>query len=327
MVIFLYGPDTYRSRQYLAKMVAKFKADRDPWGYNVVIIDAEKAEPGRAIMQEVLTVPFLAERKLIIIENLLASRLSDVRSALSERIAAGTLPESNVVALWEGADTFKAKDAAAFFKVLEKQKYKEHFALLNAVELGRWARQEVSARGGRIKPPALSYLVANSGTDMWALAQTIDQLASYANGRDIEVADVQVFVEERADDNIFNLVDAVAGRDPRRVYRMIREQYRQGEDAQFVFAMLVRQFRILLELRDLFEREDNPSSESLAKRLGLHPFVVKKSLPLVKRYTMRDLRGIHDRLLRLDMAAKTGRGEMAGLLDIFVGEVAYGRGD
>ena len=100
---------------------------------------------------------------------------------------------------------------------------------------------------------------------------------------------------------------------------MIREQYAKGEDAQFIFAMLIRQFRILLELRDLFDREDNLNSDVIAKQLGLHPFVVKKSLPFVKKYTLTELKRIYSSLLDMDIETKTGQGDQSVLLDVFVG--------
>ena len=135
------------------------------------------------------------------------------------------------------------------------------------------------------------------------------------------VADIQLFLDEKADDNIFNLVDAIVGKQAKQAYQMIQEQYRIGEDAQFIFAMLIRQFRILLEMRDLFERDDAMQSGMLAEKLGLHPFVVKKSLPMVKRYTMDELQRIYGALLELDVKTKTGQGRPEVLLDVLVGRV------
>lgn len=321
MIIFIYGADTFRSRIYLKKMVEKFKVDRDPSGYNVSILDAEEKEDGGKIMQEILAIPFLAERRLVVIKNLLASKLNDLKKEIADRIDKKTLPESNVIVIWESEDEFKQKDSKELFAKLKDEKYKEHFIALSSVELSAWVVQEIKLRGGSISSQALSYLVQHAGSDMWFVNSLIIELIAYKKGIEIDINDVKEFVEEKADDNIFNLVDAVIGKQPKLVYKMIREQYKKGEDSQFIFAMLMRQFKILLQIRDLSDREDNLTSDIMAKKLGIHPFVVKKSLPMVKRYTLQDLKNIYNRLLDLDIKTKTGQGDQSVLLDVLVGEI------
>ena len=119
MIIFLYGKDTYRSRQQLKKMVDKFKVDRDPQGFNVVELDCDK-ETGANIMQQLLTAPFLAEKKMIVLKNLLsASEHKDFLSELMTRIDGKRLPEENIILFWEGNDTFKTKNAKTLFEKLK----------------------------------------------------------------------------------------------------------------------------------------------------------------------------------------------------------------
>jgi DNA polymerase-3 subunit delta len=62
-------------------------------------------------------------------------------------------------------------------------------------------------------------------------------------------------------------------------------------------------------------------SDALAKKLGLHPFVVKKSLPFIKRYTLTELKNIYQQLLEIDTKTKTGLGSPDLLLDILVGSL------
>jgi DNA polymerase III delta subunit len=63
-------------------------------------------------------------------------------------------------------------------------------------------------------------------------------------------------------------------------------------------------------------------SDQMARSLDLHPFVVKKSLPLVRRYTMERLSSIYRELLEIDRETKTGAGDQSVLLDVFVGRVS-----
>jgi DNA polymerase-3 subunit delta len=366
MLIFLHGPDTFRSRQQLKKMIVKFKHDRDPQGLNVVVLDAEKTEPGK-IMEQVLATPFLAERRMVVIENLLVSKNQDLMKDLLQRIEDNKISEATVLLFWEGTSEFKNKAAKELFACLEKEKYAQSFTEITGAKLLAWIDSEVKERGGKIERDAVQYLAQNVGGDMWRLNSLLDQLVAYSqchserpegveeslledsakdskissdkkDAQHLEkgsldsvpkgtalgmttVADVQLFLDEKADDNIFNLVDAIVGKQPKAVYKMIQEQYQKGEDAQYIFSMILRQFRILLEMRDLFERDDAIQSNVLAQKLDLHPFVVKKSLPLVKKYKMEELKEIYSRLLELDIQTKTGQGGQELLLDLFVGRV------
>jgi len=299
-------------------MVDKFKVDRDPQGFNVVELDCDK-ETGANIMQQLLTAPFLAEKKMIVLKNLLsASEHKDFLSELMTRIDGKRLPEENIILFWEGNDTFKTKNAKTLFEKLKKEKFVQIFPEMRGLELSNWVKSEIVSRGGKIEPKALNFLLQNFGNDMWSLSTIIDQLLSYTS-QEISLEDVQKFLGEKVDDNIFNLIDFIVGKQKNKVFKMIRKQYENGEDAQFIFAMILRQFRILLELREVYEKQDNMHSADLAKILGIHPFVVTKSMAFVKRYTLNQIKDIYLKLLEIDTKTKTGQGGQSFLLDVFVG--------
>jgi DNA polymerase III subunit delta len=320
MILFLYGKDTFRSRNQLHKMIEKFRADRDPQGLNVTRLDCEKMDPA-AIWDQLLAAPFLAEKRMVVLENVLLSKKYEFHKALLTRIEEKTLPDSNIIMFWDGLDTVKKKEVKALFVRLAEEKYAQRFDILSDIKREGWIAAEVEQRGGKIERNALRYFLQNVEDDMWYLNTLIDQLVCYSSGKEISSETVRLFVSEKVDDNIFNLVDAIIAKQPKKVFVMMQEQYRQGKDVQYVYAMVLRQFRILLELRDMFDREEALQSTVLAKKLGLHPFVVKKSLPLVKQYTISVLEEIYRHLLELDIQIKTGKGDQRVLMDIFVGGV------
>ena len=93
MILFLYGKDTFRSRQQMKKMVEKFKADRDPQGYNIVTIDAAAERNSSRILNEIFTVPFLAERRMVVLESFLSTKHhTPVFSEFLDRIEKNTFP-------------------------------------------------------------------------------------------------------------------------------------------------------------------------------------------------------------------------------------------
>lgn len=317
MILFLYGADTFRSRQYLRQSVEQFRKTRDPQGYNVVFLDGKKDAAGK-ILTEIVSMPFLAERRMIVIDNILSNSDKELLRALISRIADNKIPQSNVVIFWQGETISKVKEAKELSELLKKEKYAQEFAVLTGAQLSGWVEKELQSRGGSIDRPALEFLCSNAGRDMWRLNSLIDQLVAYADKRQIALADCQKFLDEKIDDNIFNLVDAIVQKNSKAAFTLLAEQRRQGEEDGKILGLLAWQFRILVEMADLLERTGNATSDILAKELGIHPFVAKKNMNVVRSHSLSELEKMYQSLLAIDYKTKTGKAPQSLLLDLFV---------
>lgn len=317
MVIFIYGEDSFRSREYLKEQIEKFKKARDPRGYNVVVLDGKK-ETSNKILSEVLSTPFLAERRMIVITNILSSADKELTQVLMERIKDEKIPESNVVVFWQGEPLSKIKEVKELGELLKQEKYVQRFDLLVGVKLINWIEQEVVRRGGNIDRSAVDCLVKHLSQDMWQMNLVLDQVVAYKKSEQITQKDVLLFVVERAEDKLFGLVDAVVVGDKRQAYKLLEEQRGFGLEEERLFGLLIWQIRILLEMRDLFEREDGLTSADMAKKLKINPYIAKKNLVLVKQRSLYDLKKMYQELLNIDVKIKTGTASSALLLDKFV---------
>ncbi len=317
MILFLHGKDTFRSRQQLKRIKEKFKSDRDPQGINVSTIVANSHEPSE-ILTEILSAPFLSEKRMVVIEKLLTSKHKELMKTVLDRINEDSIPQDTILVFWEGGELPKTKNGKALLERLKKEKFAQLFEELKGIKLGAWITQEIKERGGEISPEAVQYLATHIA-DTWQMSSIIDQLIAYSGEEQVTKKEAQVFAPEKVDDNIFNLVDAIVAGQTKKVFAMLQEQYRLGKDAGYILAMLIRQFRILLELRDLFDRDELGNSGAVAKELGLHPFVVKKTLPMVKRLSYEELRKAYEQLLEIDTKTKTGQADQSLLIDVFVG--------
>lgn len=320
MVIYIYGEDSYRSRQYLSGQIEKFKTARDPQGYNVAILDAQKDEPSK-ILSEILSSPFLAEKRLIVVENILSISNKEFLGGLIERIEDKKIPESNIVIFWQSEKLSKVKEVKELEAILKKEKYTQEFEALEGLALSAWITSEVKKRNGKISNPAINYLAQNTAGDIWFLSSLIDQLVAYTKGEEIGLSEVNLFLDEKVDDNAFNMVEAVVSGNKKQAYKLLQEQRRIGEDNFKIFGLIVWQFRTLLALRSLFEAEDNLTSDAMAKTLGIHPFVVKKNMALVKRYNKKQLSDIYAQLLDMDFKAKTGGSDLGLELDLLIQKI------
>lgn len=320
MIIYIYGEDTFRSRQYLQEQVERFKKTRDPQGYNVVFLDATKNEPGK-ITSEILAAPFLAEKRLVVVENILSISDKDFLQQMMERIKNNKIPESNIVIFWQGEKLGKVKEVKELQALLAKEKYAQEYSLLTGVQYVNFINSELKKRGGKISVAALNYLAQNTAGDVWFLNSLLDQLVAYTKDNEIQIADVNLFLDEKIDDNAFNMVEAIVSGNKKQAYKLMSEQRRIGEDDFKIFGLIVWQFRILFQMRSVFEQQENTPSEVVAKELDLHPFVVKKNLALSRKYNKKQLTNIYQKLLEIDLKSKTGQADMGLMLDMLIQEI------
>lgn len=320
MVIYIYGEDTFRSRQYLNEQVEKFKQARDPQGYNVIVLNAQKDEAGQ-ILTEIFSMPFLAEKRLIVIENILSISDKELLNELIERVKENKIPESNNIIFWQGEKLSKVKEVKEFDAVLKNGKYNQVFESLEGSALSTWIMAEIKKRGGKISTVAANFLAQNAGKDVWFLNSLLDQLVAYMSSQEIGSTQVNLFLDEKVDDNVFNMVDAIVSGNKKQAYKLLEEQRRLGEDDFKIFGLVVWQFRILLAARSLFETAENMSSDLMAKELGVHPFVLKKNLAIMKKYTKKQLTNIYDQLLEMDFRAKTGQADLGLSLDLLIQKI------
>ena len=87
--------------------------------------------------------------------------------------------------------------------------------------------------------------------------------------------------------------------------RTIEALQEQGEDPAFIFSMIVRQFRLLLEMKALSEQNMPPTI--MARTMGVHPFVVSNTVGYTKNFTYEYLKETLAAFLALDERLKTGR--------------------
>jgi len=118
----------------------------------------------------------------------------------------------------------------------------------------------------------------------------------------------------------FEMVDALGQRNGSAAMRLFHGLLGEGKEPLYVFSMIARQFRLLLQAKSLAEQQ--AALPQLMKELGLrHEFVATKLLAQARNFSLGRLQGIYRELQRIDVAIKTGRVEPELALDVFITEV------
>jgi DNA polymerase-3 subunit delta len=161
-------------------------------------------------------------------------------------------------------------------------------------------------QGVDISPTAAKLLAELVGNKLWVLAGELDKLAAYAQGRRIEGADVKALVSAAREVNVFAMVDAVVERRAPAALRLLRQQVAEGAQGGYLLAMVVRQYRLIIQAKEL--SQSGITTPEIGQRLGIGSnFVLQRVLDQADRYTLSRLKAAYRRLLEADESVKRGR--------------------
>jgi len=303
MLIFLYGQDTYRSRDELKKIIEEREKASLNW-FNFVRIDAEENELEifEQIRQTTNTVSMFNEQKLIVIENIFSAPEEVQKNILDllKNKSTGKDPNTTII-FW--ADGENAKNE--FFKYLKINAKSQEFKLLEGNQLRKWIRDYIDEQKGRIDGSAIEKLIEYIGNDLWRMKNEIDKLLDYNDV--IKINDVELLIKPEIDLNIFELIDAMGYKNKVKALKLFNQHLERGADEFYILSMIVYQLRNLLLVK----------STPIAK-LKLHPFVIKKSLQQVRNFTWDELKKIYYQLMTIDLRAKTGKTDINSALELFL---------
>ena len=98
-----------------------------------------------------------------------------------------------------------------------------------------------------------------------------------------------------------------------------QRELNEGEDPFRLFAMFIRQFRLLIQTRSLLDAGERPGD--VAKLLKQHPRVAEKLVQQARGFTLPQLEHIYRRLLQIDVETKTGQADLLTALHLLVAGV------
>ena len=291
----LYGEEAYLKKQYKDKLTKAMLPESDTVNY--AYYEGKGTNPAELIdLAE--TMPFFADRRLIVVEN--SGFFKNATPELADYIK--NMPETACFIFVESEVDKRGK------------MYKDVKDKGRAVEMGRqdektllyWLAGMVKKEGKQIKESTARYLVAKTGTDMENLEKEMEKLFSYTLGQtEITVQDVDEICTTQVTNKIFDMVEAVAAKQQKQALDYYYDLLALKEPPMRILYLLARQFKLLMEVKDLSGRGyDKPQ---IAKTAGLHPFVAGKYIKQCRSFSKEELRSIMEEAANTEEMVKTGR--------------------
>ncbi len=340
MIIFIFGDDDFRGKEKVEELKRRFLKEVDPSGSSLSVIDGKEASMIE-VSEKCGTSSLLVSKRMIVIEDLFSNSkiLEEALDYFKTKEETGT---DNIIIFWEPRIKTKKKNnkktplfldasdrekilsakAQRLFMFLQTQEYVQEFSKLSYSELAKWTQDRASRRGAEISGQALRALLGLTGSDLWLVSQELDKLISYKKGLspqgaiEIELKEVEAISVGIFDNNIFSLTDALASKNSALAIRLMEEQLYSGVNDYYLLSMMIRQVKILLQVRQALDSGLN--ARQISKQLNLHSFVVQKGVSQVRQFNYHELSRALSKLIEIESQLKTGRGEARALLNLFI---------
>jgi DNA polymerase-3 subunit delta len=270
------------------------------------------------ILSDVSTFPFLNDRRLDIVYDLLTTlnkgNNKTARAELDKLVQAlPTLPEYSRLVFVE-QDDLPANHPALKLLDTDDHGFEKIFNL--PPNVAGWVTRRTAAYEAEIEPAAAQLLASWIGTDLYTADNEIAKLVAYTRGeRMIKVADVQLLSTNTVESKIWDLAGLIGNRRGKAAMALLHRLLEEGSEPPMILGMIYSQYRQLMMVK-AFEAER--VNGSIVELTGLKDWQIGRLREQVGKYTYEELEQIHRLLLDTDWKVKTGQVSPLLALDLLV---------
>lgn len=319
MFYIFHGENSHAAWETVDKIKSKI-GDPDMLSLNTTRLEG-KGLRVNDLMDACNAMPFLAPKRIIIVENYFTSKpdTKDVDTLLNYL---AQIPDSARLFFIESKPL---KSNSRVIKLANKEEVAgvvRGFEPLVGPKLEQWIQKRTVEKEGKMNPAAARMLATNAGNDLNLLDNEIEKLVLYKFEKggeypaEISPQDVQLLSPHIAEVNIFDLVDALGNRNGARASTLLQQKLNEGAEPFLIFSMFVRQFRMMIQVKELIEKNMRPPE--ISKETKIHSFVVGKVAQQAKSFSMRQLEQVYAHLLDIDVKVKIGQADLVTALNMLV---------
>ena len=319
-IFFLLGNDEFAISRRLKDFEADFP-DPTTADMNTARLEARSMSEDD-LNNAINAMPFLAKRRLVLLANPSAKYNNpSIRKKFLEFLE--KMQDTTRLVMYESVDPrdvekhWLVKWAEKNEKLIQAKAY----MLPRLKDMTGWIVNETKNQGGKIEPRAAEMLKDMVGVDTRQAGMEIAKLLAYVNwARPITAQDVEAVCIVTSQQSVFDFVDALANGNGKSAQYLLHRLL-ESEEPFSLWGMLIRQFRLLIQAREILDGRGN--KDDVARALGVHPFVAEKTTQQAARFSIESLENIYHRLLNIDEGVKTSQITLDLAMDTLVVELTH----
>lgn len=314
----IYGSNLTRIEEKAASISKKYVGEVDD--FNLVTLNYKETSI-ETIIEEAQTLPFLSDKKAIIVNDAFSFTGAKVKSDVTHNID-----------LLIDYMTNKNDDTLIIFKVFNQQLDKRkkltkliqkngeviEIAEMTETELEQYIKQRLEKENILIDDEAVQLFLHRTGVNYTTVSNELEKLILYVD-RNITAQDVNDIVSVSLEQNIFKLTELILSNKKTEAVQLVRELILQKEEPIKLLHLIINQFRLLYQVKLLLG--EGFQQDYIAKQLKVHPYPVKLASREVKKYRQDVL---EDKMLKcrnMDYRFKSTYLDRETLFELFLLEI------
>lgn len=304
--VFLFtGENGFTLEEELHRWIREFKERHGEENFTRL---AARGLSASAFLNEVATAPFIAERRLVVIDDVPSFASSDEppkgKGAKSKAGMGALLAQVHpqVVVLFVAPKPDRRLSATK--ELLELATVKT-FAPLTGDALLKWVQEAFRTAGTDTEKSIPGLLIRKTGEDQRALAQEIRKLALFAGRRTVTPDDLELLVFPSAEQTVWHLLDLLGEGRSEEAVLFCRDLLRSGESAQSIWNIFLWIVSSLVAVTAAV-KEGTTGIQEIMQSTGVKFGAARSLLPLARACRLEPLKALLLRVTDADLSLKTG---------------------
>ena len=312
-VYLLYGEERYLITQYKEKLKNAIIPPDDTM--NFASFEGGDINP-KEVMDLAETLPFFADRRLILIEDsgFANGECEDLASYLSEA------PNTTFFLFVEK----KVDKRSKLYKAVKKVGNAVEFVTPDQGTLAKWIGGRVKKEGKNMSNSAYNLFIEKTGTDMGNIDRELEKLLCYTLDKDnIEVEDIEAIITEQIQNKVFDMVEAIANHNQKVALDLYYDLLAMKESPFGIIALINRHFKVMLTVKIM--KGQGFADGDIASKAGCPPWAVKKYFAQSRSFSVAQLKQALKDGADYEEASKSGRLLPQMAVELFI--VEYSKKD
>jgi len=321
-IYLLYGQDQYGIEDFLkARLKPKMGSGANA-EMNITTLDG-RSQSLEEIQAETHAVPFLSSRRMVVLNHPLAAAKGQKQQKKFLHLLE-SLPQTTALVLMITKGLKGSHWLVQWAQAHPDLTWSKSFSPRQGQAMVRWIQDQAQEQGGEFSPQAAQLLASYLDDNPRLAAGEIEKLLTYTDfSRPVTPEDVQSLTPDVRQGDVFAMVDAVGRGRGERASRMLHRLLEEN-DPLMLFGMIVRQFRLIIQVREALDEDSSLGHRAIADRLDEHPYPIKKILPQARQFTIDQVKAIYQTLSEIDQAIKTGGLNAELALDVLIAALTKG---
>lgn len=314
----IYGTNAIRIEEKAGQLAKDYLDEVDE--FSLVSLNYRETSV-ESIIEEAQTLPFLSDRKAIILNDAFSLTGAKVKSDV----------EHNMDLLMDYIKN-KNDDTLLIFKVFNEQldKRKKITKLIlkegtvtevkemTEPEIRDFIKSRLNDEGMSIDEDALGMFLERTGISYSNVRSELDKLLLFADGR-ITESDVEEVVSVSMEQNIFQLTEHVLNGRKEAAVKLVRQLILQKNEPIQLLHLIISQFRLLYQVKLL--ANEGFAQDYMAKHLKVHPYRVKLALREARKHRQDKLEEKMVMCRNMDYKFKSSYLDRETLFELFIMEI------